>query len=94
MEPYVNSQMIAGEDAFKPGEAKNSWLTVTAAWNWVAISQYILGVHPDYYGLRIDPCIPVDWKVYTVTRRFRGAECRIIFGSLSCQCNRRGLRLA
>jgi len=77
MEPYVYSQMIAGKDAFRPGEAKNSWLTGTAAWNWVAISQYILGIHPDYDGLRIDPCIPKDWKEYTVTRRFRGAEYRI-----------------
>ncbi|VGO14516.1 Cellobiose phosphorylase [Pontiella desulfatans] len=77
MEPYVYSQMIAGKDAFKPGEAKNSWLTGTAAWNWVAISQYILGVHPDYDGLRIDPCIPQEWKEYTIVRRFRGAEYNI-----------------
>jgi cellobiose phosphorylase len=77
MEPYVYSQMIAGKDAFKPGEAKNSWLTGTAAWNWAAISQYILGIQPDYYGLVVDPCIPSDWKEYTVTRRFRGADYRI-----------------
>jgi len=77
MEPYVYSQMIAGKDAYRPGEAKNSWLTGTAAWNWVAISQHILGIHPDYDGLRIDPCIPGDWREYTVTRRFRGAEYRI-----------------
>ena len=77
MEPYVYSQMIAGKDAFKPGEAKNSWLTGTAAWNWVTISQYILGIHPDYNGLLVDPCIPSDWKEYTVIRRFRGAEYRI-----------------
>ena len=77
MEPYVYSQMIAGKDAFKPGEAKNSWLTGTAAWNWAAITQYILGIQPDYNGLVIDPCIPKDWKEYTVTRRFRGADYRI-----------------
>lgn len=77
MEPYVYSQMIAGKDAFKPGEAKNSWLTGTAAWNWATISQYILGIHPDYDGLRIDPCIPAVWKEYTITRRFRGAEYNI-----------------
>ena len=74
MEPYVYSQMIAGKDAYKPGEAKNSWLTGTAAWNWVTISQYILGIHPDYDGLVVDPCIPRDWKGYTVRRRFRGVE--------------------
>ena len=65
--------MIAGKDAFKPGEAKNSWLTGTAAWNFYAISQYILGIQPTYDGLRIDPCIPAEWKEYSVTRQFRGA---------------------
>jgi cellobiose phosphorylase len=77
MEPYVYSQMIAGKDAFKPGEAKNSWLTGTAAWNWATISHYILGIQPDYDGLVVDPCIPKEWKEYTVTRRFRSAEYRI-----------------
>ena len=77
MEPYVYSQMIAGKDAYKPGEAKNSWLTGTAAWNWATISQFILGIHPDYDGLVVDPCIPSDWKEYTVNRRFRGIEYRI-----------------
>jgi cellobiose phosphorylase len=71
-EPYVYSQMIAGKDASRMGEAKNSWLTGTAAWNFVAISQAILGVKPDYDGLRMDPCIPADWDEYTVTRIFRG----------------------
>ena len=61
----------------KPGEAKNSWLTGTAAWNWVAISQHILGIHPDYNGLRVDPCIPSGWDGYEVTRIFRGATYRI-----------------
>ncbi len=74
MEPYVYSQMIAGKDAFKPGEAKNSWLTGTAAWNWATISHYILGIQPDYDGLVVNPCIPRAWEEYTVTRRFRGAE--------------------
>lgn len=72
-EPYVYSQMIAGKDAQRMGEAKNSWLTGTAAWNFVAISQAILGVKPDYDGLIVDPCIPSDWKEYKVTRVFRGA---------------------
>jgi cellobiose phosphorylase len=76
-EPYVYSQMIAGKDAAKPGEAKNSWLTGTAAWNYYAITQYILGVRPTYNGLLIDPCIPGDWKRYSVTRKFRGAEYHI-----------------
>ena len=76
-EPYVYSQMIAGKDAFKPGEAKNSWLTGTASWNFYTISQYILGIRPDYNGLLIDPCIPTSWKGYTVTRQFRGATYHI-----------------
>ena len=76
-EPYVYSQMIAGKDAFKPGEAKNSWLTGTASWNFYTISQYILGIRPDYDGLMIDPCIPTSWKGYTVTRQFRGATYHI-----------------
>jgi len=72
-EPYVYGQMIAGKDAFKPGEAKNSWLTGTASWNFYAITQYILGIRPDYKGLLIDPCIPSSWKGFKVTRKFRGA---------------------
>ena len=72
-EPYVYAQMIAGKDAARFGEAKNSWLTGTAAWNFVAISQYILGVMPDYDGLKIDPSIPATWDGFSITRKFRGA---------------------
>ncbi len=71
-EPYVYAQMIAGKDAFKPGEAKNSWLTGTAAWNFYAIVQYILGIKPDYDGLMINPCIPKAWDGFNATRKFRG----------------------
>ena len=70
-EPYVYSQMIAGKEAFKPGEAKNSWLTGTAAWNYVAITQYILGIIPGYEGLIINPVIPKDWDGFKVKRVFR-----------------------
>jgi cellobiose phosphorylase len=76
-EPYVYSQMIAGKDAFKPGEAKNSWLTGTAAWNYYTITQYILGIRPTYDGLLIDPCIPADWKGFKVNRTFRGVNYHI-----------------
>jgi cellobiose phosphorylase len=72
-EPYVYSQMVAGKDAKRFGEAKNSWLTGTASWNFVAISQYILGVQPDYDGLKIDPSIPHTWDGFKVSRQFRGA---------------------
>ncbi|PWD98432.1 GH36-type glycosyl hydrolase domain-containing protein, partial [Marinilabilia rubra] len=70
-EPYVYAQMIAGKDAFKPGEAKNSWLTGTAAWNYYAITRHILGIQPDYDGLRIDPCVPGDFNEYRVLRKIR-----------------------
>ncbi len=76
-EPYVYPQMIAGEDAATPGEAKNSWLTGAAAWNFVAISQWILGIRPEHDGLRIDPCVPADWGSFNVTRRFRSATYQI-----------------
>ena len=76
-EPYVYSQMVAGKDAPTFGEAKNSWLTGTAAWTFFNISQYILGIQPTLDGLRVDPCIPHTLTGYTVTRRFRGAEYRI-----------------
>jgi cellobiose phosphorylase len=76
-EPYVYAQMIAGKDAYKPGEAKNSWLTGTASWNFYAITQYILGIRPDFDGLLIDPCIPTHWKGFKATRKFRGDTYRI-----------------
>lgn len=76
-EPYVYAQMIAGKDAFKPGEAKNSWLTGTAAWNYYTITQYILGIKPTYNGILIEPCIPAEWEGFTVFRKFRGATYHI-----------------
>lgn len=78
MEPYVYSQMIAGKDARYYGEAKNSWLTGTAVWNFVIISQWILGIKPDYNGLVIDPCIPSEWEGYKVVRWFRDATYEIV----------------
>lgn len=77
VEPYVYCQMIAGKDAHRPGEGKNSWLTGTAAWNFYTITQYILGIQPDYHGLRIDPCIPSEWKKFKIIRKFRNATYNI-----------------
>jgi cellobiose phosphorylase len=71
-EPYVFAQMIAGKDAPTHGEAKNSWLTGTAAWTYFTVTQWILGIRVEYDGLRIDPVIPAKWKGFTVTRKFRG----------------------
>ena len=76
-EPYVYAQMIAGREAPAHGEAKNSWLTGTAAWNYVAITQWILGIRPEFDGLRLDPCIPPGWDGFTAERSFRGKKFNI-----------------
>jgi cellobiose phosphorylase len=76
-EPYVYSQMIAGKDAPNFGEAKNSWLTGTAAWTFLDVSQYILGIRPDYDGLRVDPCIPSSLDGFEAKRDFRGVTYHI-----------------
>ncbi len=76
-EPYVYAQMIAGKDAPTHGEAKNSWLTGTAAWNYVAITQWILGIRPDFGGLRIDPVLPAAWEGFSVSRKYQGATYEI-----------------
>ncbi|MCD7995131.1 MAG: glycosyl transferase [Clostridia bacterium] len=78
-EPYVYSQMIAGKDAPNFGEAKNSWLTGTAAWTFVNASHYILGIRPTLDGLVIDPCVPDHFTEFTVFRKFRGALYQIHF---------------
>lgn len=69
--------MIAGRDAVRAGEAKNSWLTGTAAWNYYTVSQYLLGIKPDFDGLVIDPCISTEIGTFEITRKFRGTEYRI-----------------
>ena len=76
-EPYVYSQMIAGKDAPNFGEAKNSWLTGTAAWTFLDVSQYILGIRPDYDGLTVDPCIPSTLDGFEAKRDFRGVTYHI-----------------
>jgi cellobiose phosphorylase len=76
-EPYVYAQMIAGRDAPTFGEAKNSWLTGTAAWNYVAITQWILGIRPELDGLRVQPAIPTSWQGFTASRTFRGVDYKI-----------------
>ena len=76
-EPYVYAQMISGRDAPIHGEAKNSWLTGTAAWNYVAIAQWILGIRPVFEGLQISPRIPKSWKSFSAVRIFRGIHFNI-----------------
>ncbi len=74
VEPYVYCQMVAGKDAARPGEGKNSWLTGTAAWNWLTVTQYLLGIRPTFDGIEVDPCIPSTLKEYSVRRVLRDAE--------------------
>ncbi len=85
-EPYVYSQMIAGKDAATPGESKNAWLTGTAAWTFLTVSQGFCGVQPDYKGLRLDPCLPSDWPEIKITRKFRGATYKITVKNPNGQC--------
>ena len=85
-EPYVYAQMIAGKDAGRFGEAKNSWLTGTASWNFVAVSQYMLGIIPDYNGLKIDPSIPSAWDGFKAVRQFRNATYNITVKNPSHVC--------
>lgn len=82
VEPYVNCQMVAGKDAARPGEGKNSWLTGTAAWMWYTVSEFILGIKPDYDGLLIDPCLPSTAREYTVSRKFRNGMYQITVKNL------------
>jgi len=65
--------MTAGRDAPTSGEGKNSWLTGTVAWSFVALTQYILGIRPDFNGLIIDPCIPSSWEKFSIKRKYRNA---------------------
>ncbi|WP_349673813.1 glycosyl transferase [Lacrimispora sp.] len=76
-EPYCYSQMIAGKDAANFGEAKNSWLTGTAAWTFVCISQHILGIRPGFHGLIVNPCLPDSMGEFSAIRKFRGATYHI-----------------
>ncbi|MGC8626216.1 MAG: GH36-type glycosyl hydrolase domain-containing protein [Acidimicrobiales bacterium] len=86
-EPYVYCQTIAGPDAPTYGEAKNSWLTGTAAWNYVAITQWVLGIRPEHFGLRVDPVLPASWEGFSAVRQFRGATYRIrVAKPAGCRC--------
>jgi len=77
IEPYALSAQVQTEPFIQPGRGRNPWITGSIAWSWLAATQFILGVAPEYHGLRIDPCIPSRWKRFEVTRRFRGGVYRI-----------------
>ena len=93
LEPYVYAQMIAGKQAARAGEAKNSWLTGTAAWNFVAVSQYLLGVRPDYDALVVDPQLGPDVPSFTVTRKLRGATYTIEVANSGARSSRARLEV-
>jgi cellobiose phosphorylase len=76
-EPYVHCQMIAGRDAPTHGEAKNSWLTGTAAWTYYAVTQWILGIRPTFMGLQVAPVVPTGWHRFSVRRVFRDVTYQI-----------------
>ncbi|MBN1681564.1 MAG: glycosyl transferase [Anaerolineae bacterium] len=84
-EPYVYCQTIASDDSLTPGMGANSWLTGTAAWMFVAVTQYLLGVQPELDGLAIRPNIPDDWPGFTFSRRFRGCTYFIEVKRTGCQ---------
>jgi len=85
-EPYVYAQMTAGKDAPCFGEAKNSWLTGTAAWTFVVVSQGIFGIKPEFSGLLVDPCIPKGWDGFSASRKYRGATYEIQVSNPSGVC--------
>ena len=77
VEPYVYCQFTHGPTSPRFGQARNPWLTGTASWSYIGVTQYILGVRPELEGLRIDPCLPTAWDGYEVARRFRGMNLTI-----------------
>ena len=85
-DPFVYAEAIAARENKLFGRASHSWLTGTASWSFVAISQYILGIKPEYNGLRIDPCIPKKWKSYKVARKFRDATYEITINNPKNLC--------
>jgi cellobiose phosphorylase len=76
-EPYVYAQNILSNEHPNFGLARNSWLSGTASWAYQAATQWILGIRPEYNGLRIDPCIPSAWNGYSAVRKFRSKLMRI-----------------
>lgn len=76
-EPYSYCQFISGRDHTTFGEAHHPFMTGSAGWAYYAATQYLLGVRPEFDSLTVDPCIPADWKEFTVDRIWRGAEYRI-----------------
>ena len=77
MEPYVQGQTTYSSFSPRAGNTRTSWLSGAAAWSYYSLTQYILGIKPEYEGLRIDPCVPASWKGFKAERRFRGKNIKI-----------------
>jgi len=78
IEPYVYCQSTHSKYSSRYGVSRIPWLSGSAAWAYYAATQYILGIQPEYHGIRIDPCIPSEWKGFSVKRLFRGKILHII----------------
>jgi cellobiose phosphorylase len=85
-EPYVYASNLFGPESDKFGLANNSWLTGTASWMYVAVTQFILGIRPEWKGLLIDPCLPSDWETVSVTRVFRDCKYTIKINKPKGKC--------
>lgn len=78
IEPYVVSQSTHSRLSPKFGTSRIPWLSGSATWTYYAITQYIMGVKPEYHGITLDPCIPQDWKEFSISREFRGKKLNIV----------------
>lgn len=85
-EPYVYSSNLFGPESDKFGLANVSWLTGTATWMYIAVTQYMFGIRPVWKGLEIDPCIPSDWGKVKIERNFRGSRYHIEIDNTSGKC--------
>ena len=76
-EPYTYCQFVVGRDHTAFGRARHPFMTGSSGWAYYAATQYLLGIRPDFDGMMIDPCIPGDWKEFSVVRKWRGAQYNI-----------------
>ncbi|WP_455949992.1 GH36-type glycosyl hydrolase domain-containing protein [Eubacterium sp.] len=76
-EPYSYCQFIVGKDHTAFGRARHPFMTGSGGWSYFSATRYMLGIRPDFETLNINPCIPSDWKEFSVTRKWRGATYNI-----------------
>ncbi|MFA6938552.1 MAG: glycosyl hydrolase family 65 protein, partial [Treponema sp.] len=85
-EPYVQGQTTYSIFSPRAGNTRTSWLSGAATWSYYSLTQYILGIRPQYEGMMIDPCVPDSWDGFKVQRRFRGKKLNIEVKNLSHVC--------